>query len=65
MIEGQTASQISWGTTIEVAEAYEVEEGEGVQVDWIDQDIGRIHKAQDQQQLAQNANSIRGRIEGV
>lgn len=44
-LEGRAAIKISQKTILKVAEAVTVAENEVVQVDWIDQEIGRILKA--------------------
>lgn len=46
-------------------EANTTGKGVGVQVDWIDREIGKVLKAQDRHQLAQNASQMRQHIEGV
>lgn len=60
--EGQAAIEIPQKTTLEVAETIATAESEGVQVDWIDREIGKILKAKDHQRFAQSADQLRERV---
>lgn len=58
----RSATEIPYKKTLEVAEAMATAEGEGVQVEWIDLDIGRMLRARDHCWLSRNADQLRERV---